>query len=1118
MLGYSFNLRHAVEKAKARNRKVWAEDYNQGKRFLVALNREIYQYCTIQEQPSVYEVVFDENPCALYMDIDVDVREIQITTDTLKELFPTYELYDKHDNIVNEYLTTMNSEIDEEEPGLATRIIRKSLYLHLRLSLGVTIDAESIKIFSACRTSKLSFHVLCRDVIFTENSISCAAYVYEFSKYFQHKCFEIYYDLLTKGIFNPLRRCLCRLLGIHRSSIDMSVYSRVRQFRLLGNAKRGKSPLISSSPTVGYDPEWTFRNIVPTLDEFQSSLIFSRDMIELNQLFVQPASILKTARKRFLEKYQRAVADDYIAEYRYVATGKSAPERSETDITRFFQPRDIQNSKIADDDENIYGEDMVGRPFRTYEEGDVVYDPHCEVINNRPSGSPSACIIKSYDENNGLYCFNCNTLTWSLSTWDPQFLSESAKPNELLNNSIKKINLGKHVDINLDEGPKYCFVDAPPDTGKTELVKSYITKHQRKSVLCISFRISLTNYLANRLNIRSYQVEGIWKECYEERERIAVCIDSLIHIPIIDRYDIIVLDEAGLTRLHTTSTTMTGRVQQVYQQLERLLIQSEKVILLQHQLTQRDVQFYTSFEGIDADDEQYVRRWILARPLTLMPMRYSTHLSEVVAGMISFYRANYDYEREIMRTPFVVFCNSITLCQILHVVLRSYSSSTIAKSRIRGIWSTNQKYKWQKNFLNDPNLFASEADILLVTSVIQAGHSFDHYFVTGFDILCRGILTHRQELQFTSRLRVSTRSDLHTCRYAYIQKSKSNSQLVLRKKIEHDLSKIGASAPSDYLALYYSTCADIASERADTFNRHLWLWKKTYKENMIKFEPGLEISNTISEQQAKSDLSQATKTVSKSIRKYMIDIEDDDMEDRLFEILDDEQYLDIIEVVKCEIGETKKKLKEYIVGDFKDGCRTLLALNISIESSKLYSHLIPYYLFASFVDYSIREHTSHWNNRERFCNQYNTTAKRNISMVQMLWDILIKFDCSDLTTMEINDEIDSPKLYSILKPHESTVNLVLKQSLVKYLKTTTTSRMMRTLLRKVNLNLVSTKKRKIVGSSTIYRIEGVAKNFLCLSVILDEDHNNAFMTHCKFFDWSKIEDLIKKLAPYHWSN
>ncbi|KAK9332280.1 hypothetical protein V1520DRAFT_353242 [Lipomyces starkeyi] len=67
---------------------------------------------------------------------------------------------------------------------------------------------------------------------------------------------------------------------------------------------------------------------------------------------------------------------------------------------------------------------------------------------------------------------------------------------------------------------------------------------------------------------------------------------------------------------------------------------------------------------------------------------------------------------------------------------------------------------WTSEFWARPNSKVEEVDVLITTSVLQAGHSLDRCFRVSFDFIFRGVLSFRAELQFTSRLRYFGRDDM----------------------------------------------------------------------------------------------------------------------------------------------------------------------------------------------------------------------------------------------------------------------------------------------------------------------------------------------------------------------
>ena len=72
--------------------------------------------------------------------------------------------------------------------------------------------------------------------------------------------------------------------------------------------------------------------------------------------------------------------------------------------------------------------------------------------------------------------------------------------------------------------------------------------------------------------------------------------------------------------------------------------------------------------------------------------------------------------------------------------------------------------------LGDPNTYSVDCDVLVTTSVLQAGHSLDQHFIQSYEFLYTGVLTFREELQFISRLRYLGRQFMAAWKFVWIQK------------------------------------------------------------------------------------------------------------------------------------------------------------------------------------------------------------------------------------------------------------------------------------------------------------------------------------------------------------
>ncbi|GAB5593241.1 hypothetical protein Unana1_08141 [Umbelopsis nana] len=100
------------------------------------------------------------------------------------------------------------------------------------------------------------------------------------------------------------------------------------------------------------------------------------------------------------------------------------------------------------------------------------------------------------------------------------------------------------------------------------------------------------------------------------------------------------------------------------------------------------------------------------------------------------YLANFNTEDMRSSQPLVIFCSRADYSLLLLYIGREIAFESFgdeASNRIKGIWAQTQQEAWATKFLQDPNTHALECDILIIISVLQAGHSLECRFVTSYD-------------------------------------------------------------------------------------------------------------------------------------------------------------------------------------------------------------------------------------------------------------------------------------------------------------------------------------------------------------------------------------------------
>jgi hypothetical protein len=128
-----------------------------------------------------------------------------------------------------------------------------------------------------------------------------------------------------------------------------------------------------------------------------------------------------------------------------------------------------------------------------------------------------------------------------------------ASPGEIIVFPYKKSNFNGRVDIDFDECKRVVFLDVPMVNGKSFVAEEHIKGiDPKKTVLSVTFRISVAKYLATRLSLDSYLDSGIWEktdEATNKKDRLAVCLDSIYKI-IKSSYVVIFLDEGTFIQYH----------------------------------------------------------------------------------------------------------------------------------------------------------------------------------------------------------------------------------------------------------------------------------------------------------------------------------------------------------------------------------------------------------------------------------------------------------------------------------------------------------------------------------------------------------------------------------------
>lgn len=891
------------------SQRVWATDVQRnyidcngqrkvytGKRFWLARLADWHRYMVTAMSPSAYEIIQLKSPAKLYFDIEFKVDNEELTS------------------ILASRMTT-----------LILRIIKR----HLGLSF--TRNHEKVYVFHSCNRSKYSIHVVFPEFVFDNTQVSMVSYVAECKAFFQYVQENSGSNTTGQAEDNTTKWCVSH---ISADIIDISVYKVNQLFRIPGNSKLGQNrPLLR----VQFDDGWNasleitspgyiytetvncvsaLKNFLVTVIDEEAEMIAVKPSLHLP--LVSPFTIQDELYGNNTQKDNMLPSGRFIKEV--VCAGPTGNNKKlrimsnhESAISKLIAKNRIGLSRkkdiiLLDDDEYVYREDKSRVKGRKLHPKEIIFCNKCDVDNGRPFGLPSAKVFHSAGDELGIYCFNCETVTWLLCTAEQEGFSVTCD-NQFIDTPYAKLNYNGRCDIDFDDfDTKLVVLDAPMGSGKTFVAEQYIARHKEASVLIVTFRISLARYLANRFSVNCYLEPDTFAT--EKESRLVVCLDSIWKIQR-QQYDIIVLDEATFIRHHFVSGTIKDKIEAVVTQFQRLLESSDKIIIMQHRVTDTCIDFFCSLIGVNPDSAVVKRKF--DRPVPLHPLKVTFDLSVLVSTLITTYIESFKPEDNMSISPMVVFCTradyAAFLCWLLKdIALKKWGSN--AASRIKGIWSTVQGEQWNKEFLDSPNTMAQDCDILIVTTVLQAGHSFDRWFKISFDILFLGVVSFREELQLISRLRILGREkELAPHKYAYIEKGKANNRLASYDRVyKYVTDETSNFALANLLA---SVVASVRSERADTYNRHYWLWRREYKSSNVPMSECEENSTSeYSSEFVRIKMKEWSRIRGIGIRGYLNDITDADT--NLTEILEESQYCVIADLMTLQIESTSLGLKERV--------------------------------------------------------------------------------------------------------------------------------------------------------------------------------------------------------------
>ena len=311
------------------------------------------------------------------------------------------------------------------------------------------------------------------------------------------------------------------------------------------------------------------------------------------------------------------------------------------------------------------------------------------------------------------------------------------------------------------ESPLYptMLINSGVGTGKTEWLKKLVISGKYQRILIITPRRALAinsaeRYSTNDCNVVVMDYEDIKgatprEQSLMDTRKISCVSNSLVTLGIDanEQYDLIILDEIELGIQHYYSNAVPDNERQAMLDVLRGLIKNaDYVVGAQDGISQLSIDFLKSCgrDNIHSTLNTYQRFKGLPIDLFVDKADCTARLHSLVAADI----------------PVIVPCSSINFGHQLHLELRErYPNKKIlfiSKYTISDID--------QQNFINNPNKYAKEWDIIIHTPALEQGVSIDvpHFKeVVGFCVTGEGTGTPEAFRQMNFRSRFLDRISLY---------------------------------------------------------------------------------------------------------------------------------------------------------------------------------------------------------------------------------------------------------------------------------------------------------------------------------------------------------------------
>jgi len=439
-------------------------------------------------------------------------------------------------------------------------------------------------------------------------------------------------------------------------------------------------------------------------------------------------------------------------------------------------------------------------------------------------------------DNRLLKCWACGAAYWVIPTYHSKIYATF--PRLIVRRPYKEYMTEGWSDEKKDEfysqmEGKLVVFQAPCGSGKTHTMMDFIKyllkkstfeedQYQKKSlgVLVSVSRKALAISIGRDPNLISYtEISGTEEEIYSQMKKASMCCNSTGNIPraLLRQYDMVFVDEARFFREHiVTDVFMRDKRRLILQRLTTIFRSCTTLVIAQDRLHERDVLYFAKQRGIDNIYEVGPNLHQIKFEWTEKPKRkiYISTSKDVIIDRILKYLKTFGNSKKVVINVTSISDGNMLLKKIQTMI--TLKEIDIKNSRLQFLYGKDQDNGWCAEFLKNPNGMANSFDVLICSPVMQAGQSLDNCINKVFGLFNIKLLTHEKENQMLERSRCH---DLMEVPEIYVGVGVTDRMCA---SYEHNKMFIDMVGFEDELLV--SAQSDVLGEKADSTNRHFWLW------------------------------------------------------------------------------------------------------------------------------------------------------------------------------------------------------------------------------------------------------------------------------------------------------